>query len=68
MEKFKIKGEFIQLNQLLKAVGWCDNGAEANEAIDTGLVKVNGEVEFRKRNKIMPGFIVEMNNKTVTTE
>lgn len=68
MEKFKIKGEFIQLNQLLKAVGWCDNGAEANEAIDSGNVKVNGETEFRKRNKIMPGFRVEMNNKSVVTE
>jgi ribosome-associated protein len=68
METFKIKGEFIQLNQLLKALGWCDNGAEANAAIDNGNVKVNGEKEFRKRNKIMVGFKVEMNNKSVTIE
>lgn len=68
MEKFKIKGEFIQLNQLLKAVGWCDNGAEANAAIEEGSVRVNGEIEYRKRNKIMPGFTVEMNNESVVTE
>ena len=65
MQTFKIKGEFIQLNQLLKAIGWCDTGADANSAIDNGNVKVNGETEFRKRNKIMRGFKVEFNNRTV---
>jgi ribosome-associated protein len=68
METFKIKGEFIQLNQLLKAVGWVDNGGEANEAIDGGNVKVNGQVELRKRNKIMAGFKVEMGGKSVMIE
>ena len=55
MEKFKITGEYIHLNQLIKAIGWCENGAEANNAIDSGFVKVNGEVEHRKRNKIKSG-------------
>jgi ribosome-associated protein len=68
METFKIKEDFIQLNQLLKAIGWCDNGADANAAIDSGIVKVNGVVEHRKRNKIMAGFKVEMNNKSVKIE
>lgn len=68
MEIFKIKGEFIQLNQLLKALGWCENGADANMAIDTGRVKVNGVTELRKRNKIMAGFKVEYNGQTVTIE
>jgi ribosome-associated protein len=68
METFKIKGEFIQLNQLLKAVGWVDNGGDANTAIDNGNVKVNGEVEFRKRNKIVPGFKVEFNGQVVLME
>jgi ribosome-associated protein len=68
METFKIKGGFIQLNQLLKALGWCENGADANMAIDKGRVKVNNTVEQRKRNKIMPGFKVEYNGNTVTIE
>jgi ribosome-associated protein len=55
MEKFKITGEYIHLNQLIKAMGWCANGAEANNAIDSGFVKVNGEIEHRKRNKIKSG-------------
>ncbi len=65
METFTIKGEHIQLNQLLKAMGWCANGAEANTAIDAGLVKVNDIIELRKRNKIMKGFKVEFNNESV---
>lgn len=66
MESFKIKGEYIQLNQLLKVIGWCDSGGEANNLIDSGQVKVNGTVEIRRRNKIFPEFKVEFNSKTVT--
>jgi ribosome-associated protein len=68
METFKIKGDHIQLNQLLKAMSWCSNGADANAAIDGRMVKVNGIVELRKRNKIMPGFKVEFNGQSVTIE
>ena len=68
MEKFKIKGEFIQLNQLLKVIGWCDSGGMANALIDSEQVKVNGVVELRRRNKIFPGFKVEFDSKVVTIE
>ncbi len=68
METFKIKGEFIQLNQLIKAMGWCENGAEANSLIDEGMVKVNGVTEHRKRNKLIPGSKVEFNGQSVTIE
>ena len=68
METFKIKGEYIQLNQLIKIMGWCDNGAEANSFIDEGLVKVNGVVEHRKRNKLIVGSKVEFKNHTVVIE
>ena len=68
METFKLTEEYIQLNQLLKAMAWCSNGAEANAMIDGGQVKVNGEVELRKRNKIRKGFKVEFNDQAVITE
>lgn len=68
MQKFKIKGEYIQLNQLIKAMAWCANGSEANELILQGLVKVNGVVELRKRNKIIVGMEVEFNNRKVSVE
>ncbi len=62
----KIKGEFIQLNQLLKVMAWVNDGAMANDVIDNGLVKVEGVTETRRRNKIKPGMTVEYNNQTVT--
>ena len=68
METFKIKGEYIQLNQLMKVLGWCDSGGMANALIDEGQVKVNGVVELRRRNKIAPGFKVEFDSKAVTIE
>jgi ribosome-associated protein len=68
METFKIKGPFIKLNQLIKIVGWCATGAEANAIIDQGLVNVNGVVEKRRRNKIMPAFVVGYNGFAVLIE
>lgn len=68
MEKFKIKGEYIQLNQLIKAMAWSSNGAEANSFIDLGKVKVNGEIEYRKRNKLVPGDSIEYDHQKVEIE
>ena len=66
METFKIKGEFIQLNQLIKAMGWVDNGAAANELIDKGQIKVNGAIEHRKRNKLLVGDKINFGKQEVT--
>jgi len=65
MENFNITGEYIQLNQLLKVIGWANDGAEANQLIDDGMVKENGEDEFRRRNKLFPGFNVTFSGKKV---
>lgn len=62
----KIKGEYIHLNQLLKVLGWVNDGAMANDVIDNELVKVNGVVETRRRNKIKPGMTVEYNDQKIT--
>jgi len=63
MEEIEITGEYIQLNQLLKTLNWVENGGEANDVIDQGLVKVNGETELRKRNKIYNDFVIEFNGQ-----
>ena len=65
MKEFSITTEYIQLNQLLKLLGWAETGSEANNLIAGGNVKVNGEIELRKRNKIYPGFSVEFNLEEV---
>jgi ribosome-associated protein len=66
MDTFNLQGqEFIQLNQLMKILNWVSSGGEANVLIDEGLVKVNGIVETRRRNKLKVGMLVEFNNQKV---
>ena len=65
MESFEIQGEFIQLNQLLKVLNWCESGAQANAVIEEGLVKVNGKTELRKRNKLVKSTVVEFDGNKV---
>lgn len=59
METIHIDSEYIQLNQALKMLGWVETGGDANECIDSGLVKVNNQVELRRRNKLYTGFTIE---------
>lgn len=58
MDEFSIHTEYIELNKILKIMHWVETGGQANQVIEDGLVKVNGQVEFRKRNKLRPGDIV----------
>jgi ribosome-associated protein len=68
METFTITGEYIHLNQLLKLMRWCENGGEANAAIENGDVMVNGVVETRKRNKIIKGMKVQFDGQEVMVD
>ncbi|MBO1520092.1 ribosome-associated protein YbcJ [Oceanisphaera pacifica] len=65
-EQFSLEGHpFIPLHNLLKILGWCESGAMAKTVIDEGLVTVNGNVELRKRCKIILGQVVEFNGQQV---
>ena len=50
----------INLTQALKLIGWAENGGQAKALIAEGLVRVNGEVESRKRRKLALGDIVTL--------
>ena len=63
--QFAVRGEYIQLDQLLKATGLADSGGNAHAAISDGLVSVDGEVETRKRAKLRPGQRVVYAGETV---
>lgn len=65
MKTFKIKGTHIDLCDLLKITGQCESGGEAKHVIAEGMVKVDGNIELRKRAKIVPGQKVEYKD-TVT--
>jgi ribosome-associated protein len=63
MEEFLISGEFIELNKLIKLMHWTETGGQANHAIESEVVKVNGVTELRKRNKLRPGDVVEFDEQ-----
>lgn len=59
---FELRGgddDFIQLIQLLKATNCVYSGSEAQEVVSAGLVLRNGQVETRKRAKIVRGDVIE---------
>ena len=60
-----IRGDYIQLDQALKASGLCHSGGFAHSEIETGAVRVDGIVETRKRAKLRPGQRIEYGAETV---
>lgn len=66
MNEFKLNDtEHIALCDLLKRVGMCEHGGAAKSFISQGLVKVDGEVETRKRCKIRSNQVVEFQGEQV---
>lgn len=61
----ELRGEYIELNQLLKLAGICDSGGQGKQLVAEGLVKVDGQVELRKTNKIRAGQVVECEGQRV---
>ncbi|QAT17601.1 hypothetical protein BU251_07665 [Candidatus Velamenicoccus archaeovorus] len=53
--EFALRGDYIELDNLLKASGIAASGAEARDLIRQGLILVNGEKESRLRRKIRKG-------------
>ena len=60
-----VRGEYIQLDQLLKTTGLCASGGFAHAEIAAGKVSVDGAVETRKRAKLKPGQSVAYAGETI---
>ena len=58
--EFKLRGEFVELNQLLKLSGVCDSGGMGKLLVAEGEVSVNGAVELRKTCKVRAGSVVTL--------
>ena len=50
----------INLTQVLKLANWADNGGMAKALIADGMVRVNGEIETRKRKQMSLGDVVQL--------
>ena len=59
MEILEIRSQPIELCNVLKLHGMVASGGMAKAEIAAGRVRVNGELETRKRKKIMSGDVVE---------
>ncbi|ABZ77268.1 RNA-binding S4 domain protein [Shewanella halifaxensis HAW-EB4] len=56
---------YIELYKVLKVQGMLSAGGEAKHVISEGQVTVNGEVETRKRKKVVAGEVVSFNGESV---
>ena len=65
MREVILKSEPVELYKILKFEGMVPSGGVAKLAIESGDVKVNGEVETRKRKKIVAGDVIDFNGETI---
>lgn len=55
---FRLRGEYITLDALLKAIGAAPSGGTAKRMVAEGRVQVDGRGELRKTCKIRAGQVV----------
>jgi ribosome-associated protein len=58
-----INGEFVELYKVLKFEGLTQSGGQAKSVIANGEVTVNGEIETRKRKKLVAGDIIKFDRQ-----
>ncbi len=59
MRKVEITREPVELYKILKFEGLVATGGEAKLLVGDGQVTVNGEIETRRRKKIVDGDVIE---------
>jgi ribosome-associated protein len=62
----ELRGDYIELDKLLKASGLADSGGQARALIVAGEVRVDGQVELRKTAKMRAGQVVEFAGQRVS--
>ena len=55
--------EPLRLDHFLKTMGMSETGGQAKLRIQNSEVKVNGAVETRRRRKLVPSDVVEIDGK-----
>lgn len=65
MREIEVSKEPVELYKILKFEGIVSSGGEAKSVIAEGQVLVNGEVETRKRKKIVSGDVIEFGDEKI---
>jgi ribosome-associated protein len=62
---FELRGEFIELCNLLKLAGIANSGGQGKLMVSDGIVEVDGQIETRRTAKIRAGQTVECLGQTI---
>ena len=65
MLELELRGDYIELDKLLKAMGLVESGGRARMLIAAGEVRVDGQVELRKTAKMRAGQVVQFDGQEV---
>lgn len=66
--KFELEDDYIELFKLLKVTGIAESGAQAKALIEEGAAMRNGEIELRKRAKIIVGETIVVGDERIEIE
>lgn len=53
--EFELRGEYVELCNLLKLAGLADSGGRGKQMVAEGMIQVDGQAEGRKAAKIRAG-------------
>ena len=62
---FELRGNYVELNMLLKLTGLCDSGGAGKRLVAGGSVQVDGVTELRKTCKIHAGQRVRLDDTEI---
>lgn len=62
---YRLEGEYIELYKLIKLLDLVDSGGQAKQLIEHEMVRRNGEIETRKRAKIVAGDTIRIGDVTI---
>ena len=68
MRKVEITKEPVELYKILKFEGLVTTGGEAKLLIGDGQVTVNGEIETRRRRKMLDGDVLEFRGEQLQVQ
>jgi len=64
----ELESEFVELYKILKFEVLTESGGMAKQVIADGQVSVNGEIETRKRKKIIAGDEIEFSGQSIAVK
>ncbi|HWT54241.1 MAG TPA: RNA-binding S4 domain-containing protein [Rhodocyclaceae bacterium] len=63
--EFELRGEYVELCNLLKLAGIADSGGRGKQMVAEGLITVDGQPEGRKTAKIRAGQVVRCGDVSI---